>query len=65
MAAKSKAADDCPPDDRPTPGQQATTARTKDYLGRLLITPATNGKDYLGRLILTGDRDYMARQLVA
>lgn len=44
---------------------QATTSRTKDYLGRLLVTPATNGKDHLGRLILAGDKDYAGRALVA
>lgn len=44
---------------------QATTARTKDFLGRLLVAPATNGKDHLGRLIKAGDLDYVGRALVA
>lgn len=46
------------------PDLQATTTRTKDYLGRLLVSPAVNGKDHLGRLILTGDKDYTGRPLV-
>lgn len=44
--------------------QQATTAKTKDHLGRLLVAPATNGKDWVGRLILAGDKDYLGRALV-
>jgi hypothetical protein len=43
---------------------QATTAMTKDFLGRALVTPGTNGKDFLGRLILTGDKDWLGRGLV-
>lgn len=52
------------PDDEQAPEQQATTAMTKDYLGRLLVTPATSGKDFLGRAISAGDRDYLNRALI-
>jgi hypothetical protein len=43
---------------------QATTAKTKDFIGRTLVTPGTNGKDFLGRLILAGDKDWLGRGLV-
>jgi hypothetical protein len=46
------------------PALTAITTMTKDYLGRLLITPATNGKDYLGRAVIAGDKDYMNRALI-
>jgi hypothetical protein len=52
------------PDDEQAPEQQATTTFTKDYLGRLLVTPATSGKDFLGRAIGAGDRDYLNRALI-
>jgi hypothetical protein len=42
---------------------QAVTASTKDYLGRLLVTPGTNSKDYLGRLT-TATADHMGRLLI-
>jgi len=42
---------------------QATTTATKDYLGRLLITPSVNSKDYLGRST-TVDKDHLGRFLL-
>jgi hypothetical protein len=42
---------------------QATTTATKDYLGRLLITPSVNSKDYLGRST-TVDKDHLSRFLL-
>jgi hypothetical protein len=47
----------------------ATTTRTKDYMGRLLINanPGTTdpAKDYMGRNVNTGNVDYLGRALVA
>lgn len=43
----------------------ATTSKTKDYLGRDLITPGSNGKDFLGTPIQAGDKDYMGRALIS
>jgi hypothetical protein len=47
----------------------ATTARTKDYMGRALVNAnpgVTNpAKDYLGRNVNTGNVDYLGRALVA
>lgn len=41
----------------------ATTTKTKDTVGRLLVDPTGTGKDHLGRAILTGDKDYLGRAL--
>lgn len=46
----------------------ATTTRTKDYIGRLLVnaTPGTSqATDFLGRAVTAGDKDYLGRALVA
>lgn len=47
----------------------ATTTRTKDYMGRLLINASpgsTNpAKDYMGRPVDTGNKDFIGRALVA
>jgi hypothetical protein len=42
---------------------QATTTATKDYMGRLLITPSVNSKDYMGRPTFSAV-DYMGRTLL-
>jgi len=49
--------------DTPEPGTTATTTKTKDHLGRLLVTPGTVGKDFLGRAIQAGDKDYKGEAL--
>src|SRR5262245_39706637 len=46
---------------------QATTTRTKDYLGVLLVnaTPGTSqATDRLGRGVIAGDKDFLGRALV-
>jgi hypothetical protein len=47
----------------------ATTTRTKDYMGRLLINadPGTTdpAQDYMGRDVIVSNKDYMGRVLVA
>jgi hypothetical protein len=47
----------------------ATTTRTKDYMGRLLINedPGTTdpAQDYMGRNVIASNNDYMGRALVA
>lgn len=42
----------------------ATTTKSRDYLGRDLITPGTVAKDYLGRACQAGDKDYLGRALL-
>lgn len=49
------------------PTQTATTTKTKDFLGTLLInaTPGTsNATDYMGRAVQAGDKDFLGRSLV-
>ena len=41
-----------------------TTAKTKDFLGRALVNPATAGVDFLARSVKAGDLDYLNRALV-
>jgi len=46
---------------------QATTTKTKDFLGRLLTNPTpgtSQATDFLTRQIQAGDRDYLGRTLV-
>lgn len=45
------------------PAATATTTKTKDHLGRVLVAPATAGLDYLGRAIQAGDKDYAGQAL--
>jgi hypothetical protein len=52
----------------PAIGLQITTTMTKDYLNRPLVNPTpgtSNATDYLGRAVTAGNKDYMARNLVA
>ena len=43
----------------------ATTTFQRDYLGRKLLNPGTNGFDATNHAIQAGDIDYMGRKLVA
>src|SRR5262245_1781769 len=50
------------------PGLRVTTTMTKDYLGVPLVnaTPGTsNATDRLGRSVIAGNKDFLARNLVA
>lgn len=43
----------------------ATTSKSRDYLGRDIVTPDSNAKDFLGRACIAGDKDYLGRALIA
>jgi hypothetical protein len=45
------------------PGTTAITTKTKDYMGRTLLTISTNAKDYMGRATTT-TVDYLGRTLL-
>jgi len=52
------------PDPPPEAEPMVTTAKTKDFLGRALVNPATAGVDFLARSVKAGDLDYLNRALV-
>jgi len=46
------------------PEALTTTTKTADYMGRLVVTPATDARDHMARGCLAGDRDYLGRPLI-
>src|SRR5262245_3585514 len=46
------------------PEPASTTTKTRDYLGRAVVTPTVDARDHLNRGCLPGDRDYLGRPLI-
>ena len=54
-------------EEEPEAGLRVTTTSTKDYLGVALVNPTpgtSQATDRLGRSVVTGNKDFLARNLV-